>query len=88
MKTAQLFAVGDTVCWRSGKSKSKNCLPIGIANCKIVEFGKTPDGQKAARIELPWVRIKGSVLANAMIECGIPEGGTTWALVADLDNAE
>jgi hypothetical protein len=46
--------VGDRVTWRSGKSKArKHIYPLGIANCEIIGFGVSEDGQPAARLKLP-----------------------------------
>lgn len=45
--------VGDTVIWRHGKSKAKNCLPLGIEGCEVLELGESTDGQPAARLKLP-----------------------------------
>jgi hypothetical protein len=51
--TVQRFKVGDIVIWRSGKSKSKDVLPIGIEGCEIIEIGVARDGRPAARLKLP-----------------------------------
>jgi hypothetical protein len=46
--------VGDRVVWREGKSKpGRKGLPMGIANCHVLEIGETADGTPAARISLP-----------------------------------
>jgi hypothetical protein len=68
--------IGDTVIWRQGKSKSKTCLPLGIANCKVVDFGEGPSGEKAVSIRLPegWPAIDGLV-----------PGEPFWVLAGDLE---
>ena len=45
--------VGDTVTWRSGKSKAKRHTPLGIEGCEVLEIGVAEDGQPAARLKLP-----------------------------------
>lgn len=45
--------IGDRVTWRSGKSTSTKNKPLGIANCIVLEFGKTDDGKEAVRMRLP-----------------------------------
>jgi hypothetical protein len=44
------FKIGDKVTWRSGKSKTKKLVPLGIANCEIVGFGTAENGEPAARL--------------------------------------
>ena len=45
--------VGDVVTWRSGKSKAKGIMPLGIAGCEVLEISVAEDGQPAARLKLP-----------------------------------
>jgi hypothetical protein len=48
-----MIAVGAKVTWRHGKSKAKGNMPLGIANCEVLELGTAEDGQPAARLRLP-----------------------------------
>ena len=43
--------IGDLVTWRSAPTKDSH-EPLGIANCRIIEFGKAEDGAPAALIEV------------------------------------
>jgi hypothetical protein len=46
--------VGDKVVWRSGMATNKPSIkPMGIANCEVIELGKTADGLPAAKLKLP-----------------------------------
>ena len=47
--------VGDTVTWRAGgkPSKGTGSMPIGIANCQVLEIGEAEGGKPAAMIKLP-----------------------------------
>jgi hypothetical protein len=45
--------VGDIVTWRSGKSKAKKNVPLGVAGCKVLELGSTERGEPAAVLKLP-----------------------------------
>lgn len=68
-----MIAVGDVVIWRSGKSKSKKVLPLGIANCTVIQLGEGPSGEPCAQLELP----EGVHRMNF--------GEPVWSLVADLE---
>jgi hypothetical protein len=48
-----MVKIGDKVLWRSGLSQSKNITPLGVANCEVIELGKTADGKPAAKLKLP-----------------------------------
>lgn len=77
--------VGDVVTWRSGKSKTKVGLPIGIANCKVVELGHAPGGEPAAMIQLPQVLLGGSVMASKLERDGLDLSQPVGVLIADLE---
>jgi plastocyanin len=47
--TAMNIKVGDTVTWR--KAGRPGFEPLGVANCKVVAFGTTENGEPAATIE-------------------------------------
>lgn len=91
METVQQLAEGDKVVWRQGWSKyksqppGKRHLPIGLAGCKIYKFGNAPGGTLMALIELPWVKIRGSAMADWFKEQGILEDEMMWVIADDLD---
>lgn len=78
--------IGDRVTWRQGKTKVKadgsRIIPIGIANCRVVEFGEI-DGEPCARLA-HWLFHKDAGLVPAMLEGDIQEG-MAWAKVSDLE---
>jgi hypothetical protein len=43
--------VGDIVTWRSGKSKTKGFMPMGISGCKVIGFGEAENGKPAATLD-------------------------------------
>lgn len=47
------FKVGDIVTWRSGRSKSKETLPMAVAGCRIMAFGTAENGEPAATLQIP-----------------------------------
>lgn len=51
--TVEPIKIGAKVIWRQGKSKSKDVLPLGIANCTVVDVGTGPSGERCVKIELP-----------------------------------
>lgn len=62
------IAVGSVVTWRSGKSRvGRTGMPIGIANCRVLQLGESDDGDPAARIKLPPVfhgEVVGALIAD------------------------
>lgn len=66
------IAIGDTVTWRQGLSRpGRRGLPIGIGNCRVLEFGVSPDDKPAAKIKLPrqylgehWPETVGALVAD------------------------
>ena len=42
--------VGDLVTWRQEPKPGSNIEPLGVANCEILAFGRTSEGQEAALI--------------------------------------
>lgn len=90
MKMDQQIAVGDTVVWREGMSRRKkgSGIPLGIANCKVLELGNLGFPAKptaAAKIKLPWQRIKGGPIDEWLSQSGIHEGMDMWVVLADLE---
>jgi len=73
--------VNDIVIWRSGKSTSKTILPIGVANCKVVQLGEGPSGEACAQITLP----EGVRRTPHIADLGIDLHQPIWTLVADLE---
>jgi hypothetical protein len=78
---AERFKIGDTVIWRPGKSKSKTVLPIGVADCRIMDLGEGPSGEKAASIMLP----KAFARRASRIMNGIDPTKPFWVLVEELE---
>lgn len=67
--------IGDIVTWRQGMSKpGRRGFPIGIANCRVLDFGVSPDDEPAAKIKLPrqylgehWPETVGALVADLEI---------------------
>jgi len=45
--------VGDIVTWRHGVSANSKSMPMGIANCEVLELRACVDGRPIAVIRLP-----------------------------------
>jgi hypothetical protein len=49
-----MIKTGDIVTWRQGKSRlGIKAMPLGIANCKVLDVGETATGAAAAMLRLP-----------------------------------
>lgn len=48
-----MIEIGDIVTWRSGKSKARKTLPIGVGGCEVVGFSTSGDGRPTALVKLP-----------------------------------
>ncbi len=57
---------GDMVIWRQGKSRvGRRHMPLGIANCEVLDFGETAEGEPAVALRLP--PIFNSEQVNALV---------------------
>lgn len=72
---------GDLVTWRSGKSKVKDIVPIGIVGCRVVQLGEGPSGEPCAQLTLPERMQRSPHLCNL----GIDPLEPVWTLLADLE---
>ena len=67
--------VGDIVIYRAGKSTApKDFLPLGIANCEVIQLGEGPSGEPCAQLKLP------QFYADKL-----NHGEPVWSLIADLE---
>lgn len=58
---------GDVVTWRSAAKPGSRNVPLGVANCRVLELGESEDGRPAAKIKAMGQEI-GALLSDLHIQ--------------------